>query len=99
MNYLEYIVLFASLITSITVIVTFFVEGYKFIRREEKWRDKKDRHDTENYLSILRLIIVTEAIPLSERIVAGDRYISLGGNGAVKAVYEKLLKELKEEIQ
>ena len=36
-------------------------------------------------------------MPLSERIAAGDKYISLGGNGAVKHKYQDLLKQLEEE--
>lgn len=93
----ECIVLAASLITSGSIILTFCISAYKLIRREDRWREEKDKHDRENYLSILRLVIVTPEIPLSERIAAGDRYIALGGNGAVKHQYEDLLKQLKEE--
>ncbi len=51
------------------------------------------RHDKEQYLAILRLTIVSEEMPLSERIRAGDCYFKEGGNGGVHRLYESLLKE------
>lgn len=30
---------------------------------------------------------------MSERITAGDKYIKLGGNGAVKHLYQRLVDE------
>lgn len=42
------------------------------------------KHDREQYLAILRL---------TTRIIAGQKYIELGGNGDVKKYYEQLLKE------
>ena len=50
-------------------------------------------HDKEQYLAILRLTITADHIPISERIIAGKKYIKLGGNGDIKAYYEQLLKE------
>ena len=97
MTVAEKIILIANVITALTVIFTFIITAYKFIRREEKWRERKDRHDRENYLNILRLVIMSEEMPLSERIAARDKYISLGGNGAVKHKYQDLIKQLEEE--
>ena len=56
-----------------------------------------DRHQCENYLTTLRLTICSEEIPLEERIAAGDKYVKLGGNGAVKHKYEELIKQLDEK--
>ena len=50
-------------------------------------------HDQEQYLSILRLTIVAENMPISERIIAGDKYIKKGGNGDVKKYYQQMLLE------
>ena len=50
-------------------------------------------HDKEQYLSILRLTIMSEEMPVSERIIAGDKYIKAGGNGDVKQYYQKMLLE------
>ena len=61
-------------------------------KRLEKKVDVIAEHDREQDLAILRLTIMADHIPVSERIVAGDRYIKLGGNGDVKAYYEEFLK-------
>ena len=50
-------------------------------------------HDEDQYLSILRLTIMSEEMPISERIVAGDKYVRKGGNGDVKKYYQKMLEE------
>lgn len=50
-------------------------------------------HDREQYLAILRLTTMSRDMPISERIIAGQKYIELGGNGDVKKYYEQLLKE------
>ena len=50
-------------------------------------------HDREQYLAILRLTTMYRDMPISERIIAGQKYIELGGNGDVKKYYEQLLKE------
>lgn len=44
----------------------------------------------------LKLIIMSEDIPIEERIDAGERYLSLGGNGAIK-IHCKILKEEYEK--
>ena len=93
---IEKIILLGSLVTAVLAIVAFLVKIYKFIRRCEKWIEDKDKHDRENYLSILRLTIMSEEMPISERIAAGDKYIALGGNGEVKHKYNDLLCNLEE---
>lgn len=50
-------------------------------------------HDREQYLAILRLTTMSRDMPISERIIAGRRYIELGGNGDVEEYYKQLLKE------
>ena len=67
-------------------------------KRLEKKFDKIVEHDNEQYLAILRLTITADHVPASERIIAGAKYIKLGGNGDVKAYYEQFLKEnLKQQ--
>lgn len=53
---------------------------------------KVEEHDMENYMRQLQLIIMSEEMPLPERIRAGDKYLANNGNGAVKVKLE-LLKE------
>ena len=55
--------------------------------------DKLIEHDHEQYLSILRMTLMSPEIPISERIIAGDKYIKAGGNGDCKHYYFELLKE------
>lgn len=48
-------------------------------------------HDSEQYKQILKLTIVNENLPLSERITAAKKYFELGGNGDIHAYYEEHL--------
>ena len=59
----------------------------------EKKVDQLVEHDEDQYLSILRLTVMCEEMPISERIIAGDKYVKKGGNGDVKHYYEKMLAE------
>lgn len=43
-----------------------------------------EEHCRENYLTGLRLTIMSNDMPLGERIAAGVKYLDLGGNGDVK---------------
>lgn len=98
MGLVEIIVLVASVITSLTVVLTAVVTAYKFIRKWDKWVKQKDKHDIEQYVQILRLVIMTPEMPLSERISAGDTYVNeLHRNGAVKQKYNELLQRFKTE--
>ena len=58
---------------------------------------KMREHDEEQYLDILRLTIMSENMPITERIIAGKKYIDRGGNGDVKKFYEQLLKDHVKE--
>ena len=46
-------------------------------------------HSMENYMSLLRLTIMSSEMPIGERIVAGHKYLKLGGNGEVKKFLKK----------
>ena len=98
MSIVEVVLVIASVITSLTVIITAVVTAYKFIRKWDKWVRQKDKHDIEQYVQILRLVIMTPEMPLSERIAAGDTYVNeLNRNGAVKQKYNELLLRFKNE--
>ena len=88
----------AAVLSAVGVVITAIVAAYRFIRKWDKWREDKDRHDIENYKAILRLVIMTPEMPLSERIEAGDIYVNkLNGNGGVKQKYNELLAIFAEE--
>lgn len=94
----EQIIATAAILSAVGVIITAIVTAYRFIRKWDKWRENKDEHDRENYKAILRLVIMTPEMPLSERIEAGDTYVNkLNGNGGVKQKYKELLARFAEE--
>ena len=98
MNLVEIIILISSIITSLTIILTTIITAYRFIRKWDNWVKQKDKHDIEQYVQILRLVIMTPEMPLSERISAGDTYVNeLKRNGAVKQKYNELLQRFKTE--
>ena len=61
-------------------------------RRLAEKVDKIAGHTDENYIGLLRLTVMSEEMPISERIIAGKKYIDAGGNGDVKQFYLALIK-------
>lgn len=51
------------------------------------------KHDKEQYLAILRLTVMSPDMPMSERLIAGDKYVKEGGNGDVKKYYDQLKRD------
>ena len=88
-----WITLIESVLTFAGVCVTVIMANKKSNAKLEAKVDKLVEHDKEQYLSLLRLTIMAEGMPISERIIAGDRYIKLGGNGDVKKYYQQMLTE------
>lgn len=93
MVWLEWVIKIGSAITALGIIwaaVTMAVK--KAVDKlfspliEEVKADIKDLkdHSLENYLTGLRLTVMNSEMPIGERIVAADKYISKGGNGEVK---------------
>ena len=93
-NFTKIIVEIAGLLSALGVIIGVFAKFYNLIKGIKNKLDAMDEHTTENYIATLRLTIMSEEMPLEERIAAGDKYIKLGGNGAVKHKYEQLLLQL-----
>ena len=100
MNWYEALLWIASLIGAISAIVVAvrkaikpFTAAKDDITAISNKVDKLIEHDNEQYLSILRLTLMSPEIPISERIIAGDKYIKAGGNGDCKHYYFELLKE------
>ena len=88
-----WVALIESVLTFAGICVTVIVSNKKANAKLEKKVDELVEHDKDQYLSILRLTIMSEDMPISERIVAGDKYVKNGGNGDVKAYYQKMLEE------
>ena len=88
-----WVTLIEGLLTFAGVCVTVIVANKKSNAKLEAKVDKLVEHDKEQYLSLLRLTIMSEDMTISERIIAGDRYIKLCGNGDVKQYYQHMLAE------
>ena len=89
----EYIIMIASIVTAITVISSTCFKVYKFFRNLEKKYDEMNDILKNNTLYILKIAVLDEQLPLIDRLKAGELYMDLGGNGAVKKKYQELLKE------
>lgn len=62
--------------------------------------EKMEGHSREDYKNILQMQIMAEEMPLEVRLEAGEKYVSEGWNGAIKAKYELLKKQYMErEVQ
>jgi hypothetical protein len=92
MDYLDLIIKIASGITALGVIITLAVkflnklnEVRKSINEFKVSTKKLEDHTEENYMSILRLVIMSSEMPIGERINAGYKYLENDGNGEVKA--------------
>lgn len=79
-----------------TIIVALITQicQYSSIKKDIK---NMKQHDDEQYLDILRLTIMNDNIPVTERIIAGKKYIERGGNGEVKKFFENFLEEHVKE--
>lgn len=82
-----------AIIGMVGMIVVAIINNISQDKNISKRLDKMEEHDRQQYLSILRLTIMSEEIPVSERIVAGEEYIRHGGNGEVSEFYQKFLKQ------
>lgn len=93
MNEEFWIALIESLLTFLGICVTVYFSNKKANAKLEAKVDKLVEHDEDQYMSILRLTIMNSEMPISERIIAGDKYVKKNGNGDVKKYYQKMLEE------
>ena len=91
-NYLDLIIKIAAGITALGVIVGVVVKFLKKINElidsindYRKSAEKLEEHTEENYMSILRLVIMNPEMPIGERINAGYKYLENDGNGEIKS--------------
>ena len=89
----EYIIMIASIVTAITVISSTCFKVYKFFRNLEKKYDEMNDILKNNTLFILKIAVLDEQLPITDRLHAGELYMDLVGNGSVKKKYQELLKE------
>lgn len=101
----ESIITAAAVISALGVIFGLGVKGWRFIIRVNDTTKKLNdtlsdlkEHSNENYMSLLRLTIMSEEMPIGERIVAGHKYLKNGGNGEVKK-YLKAKFNIEETVE
>lgn len=86
MNYLDGIIKAAAVIGALGVIYGVALKALQIIIKPLKDAlTELKTHSHENYMSLLRLTIMSNEMPIGERIVAGHKYLKEGGNGEVKS--------------
>lgn len=95
MHYIDLILKASAVLTALGVIIgiaiKFFKGVNKIIEKIDSFNARMDgveKHSEENYMSLLRLIIMSNEMPIGERINAGYKYLDNDGNGEIK-VYLK----------
>ena len=93
------IILWGGVAGAIVAIIALIVKavnavksGVTYFTDLKKSVDTLIEHDHTQYMAILRLTVMSDNIPLSERINAGKEYLKEHGNGDVQAYYNEVLK-------
>ena len=93
------ILLWGSIAGAIAAIIALIAKIIGVVKKVRKYfndlRESVNKlldHDKEQYKQILKLTVMTESMPLSERIGAAEEYFKLGGNGEIKKYYREHLK-------
>lgn len=86
MNYIDIITKIAAGLGALGIIYGAGVKVFKIVIKPlTDTLTELKTHSHENYMSLLRLTIMSNEMPIGERIVAGHKYLSEGGNGEVKS--------------
>lgn len=88
-----WVTLAEGILTLAGVCITVYASNMKSKKNLERKVDELVENDREQHLAILRLTVMSESMPIAERIIAGDKYVKKGGNGEVKKYYENMLAE------
>ena len=87
----------AAIITASGVITGTVLKIHSIRNRIERKFDSYDDTIKENTINILKMSLLSEDLPITDRINAGKRYLELGGNGYGKIVYGQLMRRIEEE--
>lgn len=58
--------------------------------KHDKRLERLEKRSDLQYISLLRLTVMDSDMPMSERLIAGQEYLDMGGNGDVRHFYEHL---------
>ena len=97
MEHLKWIADVCGWLVAIAGFVTLLRKTAHPIKSINERISKLERYSRDNYMSFLKLTIMSEEIPLEERLKAGAKYVDEGGNGAIKAKYHMLTDEYIEK--
>ncbi len=89
----------ATIYKTVSFIAAKVKKCIKFFTDLNKKIEAVEQHCFENYITDLKLIIMSEEMPIGERLQAGEKYVSLGLNGEIKAKYKHLQREYEREAQ
>ena len=89
----ETIAVIAGVISGLGIIGGALWKIHKFLDRLEDKYDEMNDTLKQNTLYILKMSVLSDDMPLVDRIKAGELYVSLGGNGTIRKKYEHLLEE------
>ena len=93
---IDSILIVASVLTALTAITAFLFKIYNFFRKLEIKYDEMNELLKSNTIHLLKIAVLDDKLPLTDRLHAGEQYIKMGGNGTIKRIYEKLLDEYEE---
>lgn len=85
-----------STITALLTICGIAWKLHVFLSRMEKKFEKYDATINDNTIHILKMSLLCDDLPITDRIEAGRKYLELGGNGYGHIVYDKLIDELEK---
>lgn len=86
----------ATILGVLGTVIGILFKTYKFARSIEEKYEEMNELIKENTIHILKIAVLNENLPITDRINAGERYMALGGNGFVKKKYLKLLDEYEK---
>lgn len=87
---MDVVIYCGSIAVAVTAIGILFGKLFSKLKKMAKTYENIQLHTEENYLNNLRLVIMSDEMPIEERLRAGEKYVNAGGNGQVKAFYSKL---------
>ena len=96
---IENVLLIASLVGALTAIGAFLYKMYSFFRKIEENYEEMNHTIKQNTIYILKIAIMSDEMPLVDRIHAGEQYIAMGGNGMVKKKLNQLMEEYDQREQ
>lgn len=96
MEWLKGISDICSYLSIIGTLLAVALKGAAYLRRMNEKIDRLEGYSHNDYMNTLKLTIMSEEIPLEERLIAGEKYVQEGGNGAIKAKYRLLQEEYEK---